>query len=357
MNILKRYNRQISLEKIGVIGQQKLGLAKVLVVGAGGLGCSVLQNLTAMGVGTLGIIDGDVVEETNLNRQVLYTLNDCGQSKSEVAKKALKKSNSFIKIHTYPVFLNETNAYKLIQEYDIIVDCTDEIQIRYLINDICLLTEKPFVYASIYKFQGQLSVFNYNNGPSYRCLFPEQKNNSISNCTTNGVLGVLPNILGTMQAAEVVKIILQIGKIVSGKVLLYDLLLQSTTEIEFLKNEKQIRLGYKKGLKIKEANKESFEDMNGVEFLKKCKNNQYKIIDLREKDELPNLPFQCIESVPLSQLYDVCQNWDKNEKIILICQSGIRSSQAKEKLKEIGFKNIGQLKYGINSILNVLENE
>ncbi|AND64883.1 hypothetical protein AX766_11040 [Flavobacterium covae] len=356
MNILKRYNRQIILDQVGITGQEKLQSAKVLVVGAGGLGCSVLQNLAAMGIGTLGIIDGDIVEETNLHRQILYTSKDCGQSKSEVAKKTLKKHNPLTKIHTYPVFLNETNAYELIQQYDVIVDCTDEIKARYLINDISLITKKPFVYASIYKFQGQLTVFNYDDGPSYRCLFPEQENNFIPNCTSGGVLGVLPNILGTLQAAEVVKIILQIGKILSGKILLYDLLLQSTTEIQFSRNENQIRLGYEKGLKLKEANKELFSDINGVEFLEKCQTNQYKIIDLRDLLEQPKLPFQNIESISLNQLYEKCHKWDKNEKIIFICQSGIRSSLAKDKLKEKGFKNIGQLKNGINSILNLLEN-
>ncbi|QYS88979.1 HesA/MoeB/ThiF family protein [Flavobacterium davisii] len=259
VNTLKRYSRQIILEEIGAIGQQKLQSAKVLVIGAGGLGCPVLQNLAAVGIGTLGIIDGDVIDETNLHRQTLYTLNDCGKSKSVIAKKALKKQNSFTKIHTYTVFLDETNAYELIEQYDIVVDCTDEIKIRYLINDVCLITKKSFVYASIHKFQGQLSVFNYHNGPSYRCLFPEKENNKILNCEAAGVLGVLPNIMGTMQAAEVIKVILQIGTVVSGKVLLYDLLLQNTTEIEFLKNDKQIKIGYEKGLKLKETKKNCFQ--------------------------------------------------------------------------------------------------
>ncbi|MFK7050294.1 putative adenylyltransferase/sulfurtransferase MoeZ [Flavobacterium columnare] len=357
VNTLKRYSRQIILEEIGVIGQQKLQSAKVLVIGAGGLGCPVLQNLAAVGIGTLGIIDGDVIDETNLHRQTLYTLNDCGKSKSVIAKKALKKQNSFTKIHTYTVFLDETNAYELIEQYDIVVDCTDEIKIRYLINDVCLITKKSFVYASIHKFQGQLSVFNYHNGPSYRCLFPEKENNKILNCEAAGVLGVLPNIMGTMQAAEVIKVILQIGTVVSGKVLLYDLLLQNTTEIEFLKNDKQIKIGYEKGLKLKETKKELLSDMNGVEFFQKCHTNQYKIIDLREIFEKPKLPFQHIESIPINELYKTCHSWDKNENIILICQSGIRSSEAKNKLKAIGFRNIGQLKNGINSILNLLENE
>ncbi|MFK7077555.1 ThiF family adenylyltransferase [Flavobacterium oreochromis] len=359
MKISKRYNRQISLEEIGVIGQKKLQLAKVLVVGAGGLGCPVLQNLAAMGIGTLGIIDGDLIEETNLHRQLLYTFEDCGQSKSKIAKNVLKRSNPNLDIHCYSVYLSEFNAYELIKQYDVIVDCTDEIKIRYLINDICLVTKKPFVYASIHKFQGQLSVFNYDNGPSYRCLFPEQESSIIPNCVTGGVLGVLPNILGAMQASEVIKIILKIGKIASGRVLVYDLLLQNTIEIEFLKNERQIKLGYQKGLNLKET-VPLIADLTGIEFIQTCQSqslSEFKFIDLRERYEEPKLPFQFIELIPLNQLYEVCKDWDKNGKIILICQSGVRSSSAKIKLKELGFKNVSQLKKGINSILNLLENE
>ena len=171
-----RYSRQIILPEIGVLGQQKLRDASVLVIGAGGLGCPVLQNLAAAGVGFIGIVDGDVVEETNLHRQLLYTLRDCGKSKALTAAEAVMELNPYVKVRVFNEFFNTQNAFEIVGDYQMIVDCTDTIGVRYLINDISIVKNIPVVYASIYKFEGQVSVFNYKNGPSYRCLFPHTDN-------------------------------------------------------------------------------------------------------------------------------------------------------------------------------------
>lgn len=204
---MSRYNRHIILSDVGQIGQDKLSKAKVLVVGAGGLGCPVLQYLTAAGIGELGIIDFDVVEESNLQRQILFGTSSLGTNKALAAKNRLEDLNPTIQINAYTEKLTSKNALELFKEYDIIVDGTDNFATRYLVNDAAILTNKPIVYGAIYKFEGQVSVFNYQNGPSYRCLFPNApKEGSVANCSEVGVLGVLPGIIGTMMANEVLKI-------------------------------------------------------------------------------------------------------------------------------------------------------
>ena len=220
---MKRYERQIIMPEIGVFGQLKLAEAKVLIIGVGGLGCPVLQNLAAVGVGKIGIVDGDVVEETNLHRQFLYGLSDCGRSKVVVAAEVMSKQNPETVIIQYLDYFDKQNCFEIASDYQIIVDCTDNIATRYLINDVAVVKGIPMVYASIHKFEGQLSVFNYQNGPTYRCLFPEdERSEAIPSCNDSGVLGVVPNILGTLQANEVLKIILGIGEVLSNKLLLYN---------------------------------------------------------------------------------------------------------------------------------------
>lgn len=235
---MKRYERQITLPEIGLFGQLKLAEAKVLIIGIGGLGCPVLQNLAAVGVGKIGIVDGDIVEETNLHRQYLYAVDDCGRSKVAVAAEVIVKQNPEVVINCYSEYFTKEIAFEITSDYQIIVDCTDNIATRYLINDIAVIKGIPMVYASIHKFEGQLSVFNYQNGPTYRCLFPEdERSEAIPSCNDSGVLGVLPNILGTLQANEVLKIILRIGNVLSGKLLLYNSLDNYFQTIDFQKNK------------------------------------------------------------------------------------------------------------------------
>ena len=238
---IERYSRQIILDEIGLEGQERLKIARVLMIGAGGLGCPVLQYLVAAGIGTLGIIDFDIVEESNLQRQILYSTEDIGKNKAIVAKKRLKQLNPHINIIAYPKPLNRQNALTLFPRYDLIIDGTDNFETRYIVNDVSLLTGKPFVYGAIHKFEGQVAVFNYEHGPSYRCLFPNPpEKDSIPSCSQMGVLGVLPGIVGAYQANEALKIILKIGEPLSGKLLLINSQTNFTSLITIQRSEREI---------------------------------------------------------------------------------------------------------------------
>ena len=345
----KRYSRQVALPEIGTIGQQKLLNAKVLVIGAGGLGCPVLQMLAASGVGTLGIVDGDVVDVTNLHRQLLYANEDCGTKKVEAAANAISRINPDINVNVYPEFISETNIATIVKDYEILVDCTDTIATRYLINDISVHLGKPMIYASIHKFEGQISVFNYQNGPSYRCLFPEKNSKEIPNCVTTGVLGVLPNTLGMLQATEVLKIILGIGKVTSGELLIYHALHLSFNELEFSKNEEQIRIGAIKGEQLENSEKQNYEITKEV-FLDFCSNEKYTIIDLRESHETPKLNSKNSINISFLEIENHLSQFQKDQKIILFCQSGIRSKKVLDLFLKNGFTNIFHLQKGIQNI-------
>jgi len=347
-----RYARQIILPEIGILGQQKLQNARVLVIGAGGLGCPVLQNLATAGVGFIGIVDGDVVEETNLHRQLLYTLKDCGKSKSVTAAEAIQELNPDVKLRVFNEFFKKENAFEIVGDYQIIVDCTDTIGIRYLINDVSIVKDIPVVYASIYKFEGQVSVFNYKNGPSYRCLFPQTESlGSVPNCVASGVLGVLPNTLGSFQATEVLKIILEIGKVLSGKLLLYDGLHYQTQLIDFNKNPAAIEEAIANGLMILQQNSNIVnENISVATFIEKCRQDNCLVIDIREDYEEPKWEAPNVVNIPISSLENYRNQLDENKEIVLFCQSGQRSALALAYLKKEGFIQLSHLENGIESI-------
>lgn len=235
MDSTDKYIRQIELPEIGLVGQKRLRQARVLVVGAGGLGCSALQYLASTGVGTLGIVDFDTIALSNLHRQILYTIEDVGAPKVTVAKRQLAKLNPECVINTYNSLLTSKNAQEIIRNYDLIIDATDMIPARYMINDACLELNKPFIYGAIYKYQGQVAVFNYKQGPTYRCLFPDPPKEKIQNCDQRGVLPVLPGIIGLMQATEAIKIIIGFGTTLSGYVGLFDLASMQWERIKIIK--------------------------------------------------------------------------------------------------------------------------
>ena len=352
---MNRYNRHIILSEIGLEGQHKINMAKVLVVGAGGLGCPVLQYLAAAGIGTLGIIDFDIVSESNLQRQVLFGSSSLGINKAIAAKKRLEDLNTSITIHAYPKKLNYKNAISFFKEYDIIVDGTDNFKTRYLVSDACIITKKPLVYAGIYKFEGQVSVFNYNNGPSYRCLFPTPpRAEEIPNCSEIGVLGVLTGIIGSFQANEVIKIILNLGKILSGKVLYYNSLSHLFKLIKVSRSEKEIQ----KAIDSKPYFESLGEDLN-YDVLSKLitikeaitrKNTQW--VDVRNKNKNPTINHPKILQIPFNNLENNVDKLDANKEQIIFCQTGITSKKAISILQKNHFKDSFSLKNGALEVMN-----
>lgn len=347
---MERYKRHIQLEEIGDAGQNKLNTAKVLVVGAGGLGCPVLQYLAAAGIGTLGIVDFDLVEESNLQRQVLFGNFSLGKNKAEVAKEKLVELNPTISIKAYPEKLLPENAAKIFKEYDIVVDATDNFPVRYLINDACVVLNKPFIYGAIYKFEGQVTVFNYQNGPTYRCLFPEPpKKASVPNCSEIGVLGVLPGIIGTMQATEVLKIILEIGQALSGKLFCFNTLTNQSHLIGIKKNPSVVA-----EIKARGLNFESFQEasvcaqsIEEIDLQEISSEENIQFIDVRELTEMPRIERENVLEIPLSGLTENLGLISKEKKKIVFCQSGIRSKTAVSILQEKQFTNCFSLKCGV----------
>jgi adenylyltransferase/sulfurtransferase len=350
-----RYSRHLLLDKVGESGQEKLKAAKVLVIGAGGLGCPVLQYLTAAGVGIIGIIDFDVVDETNLQRQVLFSISDVDVNKALAAKNKLEQLNQYVNFNIYQEKLTTQNALNLFEQYDIIVDGTDNFSTRYLVNDACVKTAKPLVYGAIYKFEGQVSVFNYQDGPSYRCLFPEApENGSVPNCSEIGVIGVLPGLIGTQQANETIKLILGIGTPLSGKLVIHDALQGTQFSVNITRNEEQIILAnqidfdtydydYFCGLKQKEMENE----INAKELQELITNEAVQIIDVREEWEQPKVEALNAINIPLQTIPNNLHKIDKNKKVVIYCQHGVRSLHAIDFLKQQGYNNLINLTGGI----------
>lgn len=350
-----RYSRHLLLDKVGLEGQEKLKAAKVLVIGAGGLGCPVLQYLTAAGVGTIGIIDFDVVDETNLQRQVLFSVSDVGTNKAIAAKNRLEQLNQFVNFNVYEEKLSVKNALSLFEQYDIIVDGTDNFSTRYLVNDACVQANKPLVYGAIYKFEGQVSVFNYQNGPSYRCLFPEApKAGTVPSCSEIGVIGVLPGLIGTQQANETIKLILEIGTPLSGKLVIHDALQGTQFSVNITRNEEQIILAqqidfdtydydYFCGLKQNKMENE----ISARELQELIVNEAIQIIDVREEWEQPKVEALNAINIPLQTIPENLDKIDKNKKTVIFCQHGVRSLHAIDYLKQQGYNNLTNLTGGI----------
>ncbi|WP_416443570.1 ThiF family adenylyltransferase [Leeuwenhoekiella sp. A16] len=346
---MNKYSRQIKLPQVGNAGQQKIEQAKVLVIGAGGLGCAVLPYLTSAGIGTIGIIDGDTVDETNLHRQVLYAENTVGKSKAREAVSKLEALNSNVKFEVYDEFLSAENALQIIANYDIIVDATDTIAIRYLINDACVILDKPFVYGSVFRFEGQISVFNYKNGPTYRCLFKNEKG-IVQNCAEVGVLGTTVGFTGMLQANEVMKMILEIGEILSGKLLVYNALTNDQSIFQYKKDENLVintdffEAEYLQN-QVSEINPEEALALNSL------------LLDVREFDETPQLDLENSIQIPLSVLESEMHQLDKNNEILIYCQSGKRSLVAAKLLQKNQFSKIRSIKGGALAMNQIIENE
>jgi molybdopterin/thiamine biosynthesis adenylyltransferase/rhodanese-related sulfurtransferase len=355
-----RYARHYSLKDFGIESQQKLTGAKVLVIGAGGLGCPALQYLAAAGVGTIGIADDDHVSLSNLQRQVLYTTDDIGKSKATVAALKLKSLNPEISIISYDTAITTANALEVIEKYAIVVDCTDNFTARYLINDACTLLDKPLVFGAIFQYEGQAGVFNVagvdGKKTNYRNLFPEPpRPGEVADCNEAGVLGVLPGMIGVIQATEVIKLITGIGEVLANKLFTISLLTYDSMVVEIGTNQEANSLLPENTAAFKAmdyallcgASVAGIEALSAGRFVIKAALPDTIIIDVREADELPKttLPHR---NIPLSHLASSMDTITQNN-ILLFCQSGKRSLAAAEILLERygTSKKISHLKGGI----------
>ena len=349
-----RYNRHIILDQVGREGQEKLKVAKVLVIGAGGLGCPILQYLTAAGVGTIGIVDFDTVDASNLQRQVLFDTTDVGQGKAEVAARKLALQNPYVSLVTHPERLTSENALDLFKAYDIIVDGTDNFPTRYLVNDACVLTNKPLVFGSIFKFEGQVAVFNYEGGPTYRCLFPTPPEaGEVPNCAQIGVIGVLPGLIGTIQANEVIKLITSIGSPLSGKLLVLDALTMNTMILEVQRSENASVDGLIDYEDFCGVNEEVHRDIASVspkalaESLAAGKD--MALIDVREIHEWEICKLPDATLIPLGMIPDEVAQIPRDQPVVVYCHHGMRSAMAIAHLQEqYGFRNLVNLEGGID---------
>lgn len=358
---LERYSRQLIIPEFNIEGQKKLKNAKVLLVGAGGLGSPVLQYLVAAGVGQIGIVDDDFVSASNLQRQLLFDTDDIGKPKVEVAVKNLAKLNENVRLVPYALRISNSNARDIASSYDLIVDGTDNFPTRYLLNDLAVLLNIPYVYGSIYRFEGQVSVFNYpdkdgSRGPNYRDLFPEPPApHEIPSCAEGGVLGVLPGIIGSMQAVEAVKIITGIGEVLSGRLFLFNALNFTSKTIKIEKDQQQTEIKelieYDQfcGLQQDDLLESSIKHIS-VEELRNWMNEQvdFQLIDVREpyEYEIANIQGQLI---PQKQILQHLDEIATDKKVVFHCRTGKRSAEVIELLEEVkGLENLYNLQGGIS---------
>jgi sulfur-carrier protein adenylyltransferase/sulfurtransferase len=356
---LGRYSRHITLPEVGLAGQERLKAARVLCIGAGGLGSPAALYLAAAGVGALGLVDFDAVDVTNLHRQILHGTNDVGRPKLESAADTLRDINPHIALELHSARLQPSNARELIASYDVILDGTDNFPTRYLVNDACVLAGKPNAYGSIFRFEGQASVFATANGPCYRCLHPEPPPPGlIPSCAEGGVLGVLPGIIGTIQATEAIKLILGIGEPLIGRFLIYDALKMRFRELKLQKDRdcpvcgvdpsiRELRL-YEEHCSPADAAAHSGPEMTVKELKARVdEGNAPVIVDVREPAEFDICRIPGARLIPLGQLPARIAELDPSTEIVVHCKAGGRSAKATALLRERGFTLARNLSGGI----------
>jgi adenylyltransferase/sulfurtransferase len=361
---IERYSRHLIMPEVAMAGQVKLKKGKVLLVGTGGLGAPLGLYLAAAGVGRIGLVDFDVVDASNLQRQVTFSIHDVGRSKLEAAKDRLAGINPHIQLDLHETRLSSANALELFEDYDVIVDGTDNFPTRYLVNDACVLLGKPNVYGSIFRFEGQVSVFDARRGPCYRCLYPEPPPPGlVPSCAEGGVLGVLPGIVGSLQALEVIKLLLESGDSLLGRLVVFDALKMSFRELRQYKNPDCVLCGdnatqtqlidYEQfcGIPSAEATAESDEDVPviTVEDLSQAleRGEPIRIVDVREPHEWDIAHLEGAMLIPLGKLPEEVHRLSSAEDIVLQCRSGARSAKATRFLRGAGFKRVRNLEGGI----------
>ncbi len=361
---IARYSRHLIMPEVALGGQKKLKSARVLTIGAGGLGSPLALYLAAAGIGTLGVVDFDVVDESNLQRQIIHGTSDVGRPKMESAQDRIKDINPNVHVEAYEEALTSENALEIFKDFDIIVDGTDNFPTRYLVNDACVLLKKPNVYGSIFRFEGQASVFYAEEGPCYRCLYPEPPPPGlVPSCAEGGVLGILPGIIGTIQATETVKLILGTGKPLIGRLLLYDALDMRFREMKLRKDPSCPICGenptvtelidYQEFCGIPQANAQAAADRVPeitVQELKERLDDDLgvSVLDVREPHEyeVANIGARLI---PLGELPERLIELDRDETFAIHCKTGGRSARAVKLLQEAGFENVYNVKGGITA--------
>jgi len=359
-----RYSRHLTLPDVGVEGQRRLKAGRVLLVGAGGLGSPLALYLAAAGVGTLGLVDFDVVDVSNLQRQVLHGTKDVGRPKLESARDRIHDVNPYVHFEPYETKLTSENALDIIRDYDVVIDGTDNFATRYLTNDACVLLGKPNVYGSIFRFEGQASVFATDEGPCYRCLFPEPPPPGlVPSCAEGGVLGVLPGLVGTIQATEGIKLLLGVGEPLIGRLLLIDALTMRFRTVKLRKDPKCPACGTRE---IKELiDYEQFCGVAPVPVAAASTNaipeitprvlaerlqrgDELELIDVREPYELSIAQIPGVKLVPLGTLGEALPTLDRSRETVVICRTGARSGRAVKQLQDAGFTRVWNLAGGIH---------
>ncbi|HXM18523.1 MAG TPA: molybdopterin-synthase adenylyltransferase MoeB [Candidatus Tumulicola sp.] len=361
---LRRYKRHLILPEIGLEGQQKLKAARVLLVGAGGLGSPLGLYLAAAGVGTLGIVDFDVVEYNNLHRQVLHSTDMVGKPKVESATRTIAGINPGVRVVGYEAKLSSANALDILREYDIVADGTDNFATRYLVNDACVLLGKPNVYGSVYRFEGQASVFDARIGPCYRCMFPQPPPpGAVPSCAQAGVLGVLPGIIGLIQATETIKLIVGTGETLVGRLVLFDALEMRFRELKVRKDPKCPVCGTHPTITAlvdydrlcgdapteRNGALKDFDIAPEELKAKLDRGERFVLLDVRRQDEIDTAKLPNTKEIEVTQLSGRIGELDKNAETIVYCHSGKRSAFATQLLREAGFSNVKNLAGGIEA--------
>lgn len=372
---IQHYSRHLIIPEVGLQGQRKLKGARVLMVGAGGLGSPVGMYLAAAGVGTIGIVEFDTVEVSNLHRQLLYTVNDAGKSKLECAVNRLSSMNPHINVVAHPERITADNALALIEQYDLVVDGTDNFPTRYLVNDACVLLGKPNVYASIFRFEGLVSLFNHDNGPCYRCLYPSPPPPGFApSCAEGGVFGVLPGIIGSLQAAEVIKLITGVGDSMSGRLLQFDGTAMKFREFE-VSRDPECSLCGEQATQTELIDYVSFcgvvpdafeatdeglepEEIDAMGLKQKIDNNTpFQLLDVRTVNEFEIVNIDGAFLIPLDEIEEHLHTLSRDQEVVCYCKSGKRSLMAAKFLLQKGFRQVSNLTGGIESWIKEVDHE
>ncbi len=357
---IARYSRHLIMPEVTIAGQRRLKAGSVLLVGTGGLGSPAALYLAAAGVGRIGLVDYDVVDESNLQRQVVHDTSFIGKPKLDSARARLNALNPHVQIETHATSISSDNALQIMKDYDVIVDGTDNFETRYLTNDACYLLKKPNVYGSIFRFEGQASVFWPDKGPCYRCLYPEPPPPGlVPSCAEGGVLGILPGVVGTIQATEALKILLGVGEPLVGRLLLYDALARSFEELKLRRDPKCPLCGENPTIKELQdyvafcgtgrgEGEEAVEEITARELKRRRDAGEaLEVIDVRDPHEWEICRIPGTRLVPLGSLSEHLHEFDSSKTYVMHCKSGVRSAKAINQLRKAGFRKLLNLKGGI----------